>query len=196
MKNAILLIVLAIFSLLPFSATGEEQMNKAGLGFEFGTSFYSFSKSNFKTGGGNFFRLNLQNPSGGQYFLHNENGNISVEVGDATTTLTSNVVGIGSGIKIGESFFVKIMVGNATVLGTATTGTGTNAIAAVQSTSPVGDIGFGWKNAKGSVSFNAGLVYRYHVMSSPIVLTDSSGKAESVNDLGSMNLDVSITYSF
>jgi hypothetical protein len=196
MKINLYIITLLVFSFTSQIALGSEPSKNIGLGFEFGTSFQSFQKSNFKNGGANFFRLNMRNSNSGMYFLHNESGNISAGVGDATTTLTANVIGIGSGFTLGDSFLVNLLVGNATLTGVAGVGTGTNAITAVQSTSPVADIGVHWSKDNENVSLIAGIAYRYLTLSSPISFTDSAGKTENINDMSSLNINVSILYSF
>lgn len=196
MKNILAVAVLIVFSFASQMALGNEVPEKVGLGFEFGTMFQSFQKSNFKNGGSNFFRLNMSRSEGGRYFLHNESGNISAEVGDATTTLKSNVMVIGSGITLGESFLLSLMVGNATLTGVAAAGTTTNAIGAIQSTSPVANICVNWLHSNDNVSLAVGLAYRYLTLSTPMEFTDTSGDVEKVNDMSSMNIDISISYSF
>lgn len=169
---------------------------KAGLGFEFGTSFYRFSKSNFKSGGGNYFHLIMNGDEDIKYFLHNESGNTTAEVGDSSSGLTINITGIGATINLTESYKFSLMTGSATVIGAADTGSGTNAISATQSTAPVADIGLIWGRNSGNASLSAGMSYRYLSLSNPITFTDSAGKIERVSDMSSLNVNIGIAYSF
>lgn len=173
-----------------------KERTTAGLGFEFGTRFMSFSKRNFKNGGANYFRLNMTNHDEARYFLHNENGSISVESGDAATVLTANVIGLGSGLLMAEKVSVNIIVGNATIIGVSNTGSGLNSISSIQSTSPVADVEVGWRIVNKSVSLSSGLAYRYLILSNPICVTDDSGKERNISDMSSMSIFVSINYSF
>ena len=196
MKKSLFSIVLLIALFISQNALAAQKVKKAGLGFEFGTTFQFFQKSNFKNGGANYFRLNMNNANSGKYFLHKENGNVSAEVGDATSTLTVNVIGVGSIISLGNDLELNLMVGNATVNGVAATGTGTNAITAIQSTSPMADIGVSWEKKDGSTSLNLGTAYRYHTLSNPITFTDSTGKTDRITDMSSFNINLGISYSF
>lgn len=169
---------------------------KAGLGFEFGTSFYRFSKSNFKAGGGNYFHLIMNGNEDVKYFLHNESGNTTAEVGDSASGLNINITGIGASMNLAESYKFSLMTGSATVIGAADAGSGTNAITATQSTAPVADIALIWGMTSGNTSLSAGMSYRYLALSNPITFTDSSGKSERVSDMSSLNINIGIAYSF
>ncbi|MBU2513505.1 hypothetical protein KJ966_19360 [bacterium] len=196
MKKIAFTISFLIFSINIQIFAVDGQLTEAGLGFEFGTTFQRYQESNFRHGGSNFFRLNMRNPKGSIFYLHNENGSIGTEVGDAATTLNTSVIGIGSVYKLGSNFDLCLMVGNATITGSSEFGTGSNAISSIQSTSPVADIGVSWMIFDENASFAGGIAYRYLALSNPITFTNSSGRDDDITDLSALNLSLSITYSF
>ena len=168
----------------------------AGLGIEFGTKFQTFTDSNFDGGSANYFRLVFAESKNSSFYFQNESGQINASVGDATSVLSTSVTGIGASTMVAPSIYADIMVGSSSINGVAATGTGTNAITAIQSTSPIAEVGVNWVKNTGSLSLKAGASYRILTSSNTINFTDSSGKLNRASDLSSVHLNLALNYSF
>jgi hypothetical protein len=183
-------LVLAGAILLASGSTLSANEKEAGLGFEYGVSMQSFKDSHFKSGGANFFRLNLKVDDDITYFVHNESGSFSANDSDSTavTTVTNNITGIGAKMTFDNDISASLMFGSATLNGNAYAG---NAVPAIQQTAQVAEIGVNWEKTKGKVTLATGLVYRHLALPQAVAFG-----TENVTDLSSTNLNIAIKYSF
>ena len=187
------LVAIAASSLL-YMQTSVAAENTVGIGFEIGTSIYAFSESNFKSGGGNYFRLNMAVDNGMSYFMHNESGNYSAEAssGNNTSTVsgTLNVTGVGASMDLSDSTKFSLMVGSATVKHD-----GAANVTILRSTAPIADLGINWSKRSKRTSLDLGLSYRHSTLTAPVTFTEN-GKANNVTDMSSLKINIGIGYAF
>ena len=190
--------ILMLCSVTLMTATPAFAAKKAGIGFSFGTAFHQHQKANFKQASANQFRINFLGDEGSSFFVHNEQSAFNVEQGDASTAVTSQVQGMGVKFDLAQNVDLDIMLGGATVIipAAASASGGTDAIAAINSTDSIADIGVKWNQQSGKLNLAVGAVMRQHKMSNNLRLTSSAGAVTTVNDLSSTNMTLEINYNF
>jgi len=191
--------VLATESTAPLAQSKTQAQAKImGVGIAFGTSFQEYQKKAFSRGIGNFFQIKFAEQDGSTYYLHNEQSAFNVTTGDAFSTGTQDLHGIGVLTSLSESFFFNFMVGGANVslpAALSITG-GSESISASHSTSSVADLGVKWSSSKSPLKLLIGIDYRASQLGHKIIITDTEGNKGILQDKSSLKMNFEVSRSF